>query len=181
MTDQQITLFFEVLSECLGNSPSSLESSEMIVPAYQTPEIAFKPAPDRDMIYYDLVPESLQEFSKQYFTYVTSRNIVRTKVMSFDPYRLNVICYGEHADNFGNIIRSFFMLDGNDLPRRRMRKKGIYPIPDPLPIIRGYEEDGSVWRKRADLSFPLFIINEATYNSPNDTLMYSPAVIMHKQ
>lgn len=181
MTDQQITLFFEVLSDCMGLYPSSLEASETIVPAYQTPEIAFKPAPERNMIYYNLVPESLQEFSTQYFTYITNRNIVRTKVMSFDPYRLNVICYGVHADYWGNKIRSFFMLDGNDMPRRRMRVKGIYPIPNPSPMIHGYEEDGSIWRERVDLSFPLFIINEATYNRPNDTLMYSPAVILHKQ
>ena len=175
MTQTQSTLIFDVLCACLGLLPDSAEAAELLIPAYQEPEPNPRPPRSRDVIYYDLTPEDLPSERTQTFS-LSASGLPETT--SFEPFRLTAICYGPHAEENARLIRAFFMLDGSGMPRSLLRQSGIYPLPDPpLPTV-GYEEENSLWRKRADLSFPLRILCRKKYFSPISPIQTPPAVIV---
>ena len=66
-------------------------------------------------------------------------------------------------------------LDGSGFPRRILREAGIYPVPDPPQPSILYEEEGSLWRKRADLTISLRVQFE-TQALSRGSIQSAPAV-----
>ena len=76
-------------------------------------------------------------------------------------------------------IRYFMDLDGAGLPRSILRKAGVWPVPSPpFPTIL-HEETGSLWRKRADLSITLRVLDRSRYSTPQSPIQTPPPVIIH--
>ena len=176
MSDVMNALFFTVICTCLGIDPETDEASAMIIPAYQEPETAPRPPRNRDVIYYSLLPEDVPGERFQTFSQDNGFPIVN----SFEPYRLTVICYGPHAEENARRIRAFFLLDGFGMPRKMLRQNGVYPLVDPAAPSVGYEEEGSLWRKRADLVISLRVLEERRYFSGMNNIRRRPEVVVHR-
>ena len=71
-------------------------------------------------------------------------------------------------------------LDGYGFPRRILRDAGIFPIPDPPQPALLHEEEGSLWRKRADLAIPLRIRYEQQAGT-RPSIATAPVVILKHQ
>ena len=76
-------------------------------------------------------------------------------------------------------IRHMLYLDGAGFPRRILREAGIYPVPDPPQPSLLHEEEGSLWRKRADLTVSLRV-REEQRGQARGSIHSAPAVILHK-
>ena len=70
-------------------------------------------------------------------------------------------------------------LDGSGFPRQILRNAGIFPVPDPPQLALLHEEEGSLWRKRADLTIQLRVRDEQTAQSRN-AITTAPAVILRR-
>lgn len=70
-------------------------------------------------------------------------------------------------------------LDGAGFPRRILRAAGIFPVPDPPQPSLLHEEEGSLWRKRADLSISLRVKDEQRAQS-RGSIRSTPAVVFRK-
>ena len=70
-------------------------------------------------------------------------------------------------------------LDGPGFPRQILRAAGIYPIPDPPQPQLLHEEEGSLWRKRADLTIELRV-REELQGQARSSINTVPAVIIHR-
>jgi hypothetical protein len=70
-------------------------------------------------------------------------------------------------------------LDGAGFPRRILRDAGIYPVPDPPQPSILYEEEGSLWRKRADLTVSLRVRDEQR-GPARCSIRTAPAIILHR-
>ena len=170
-----VGLFFEILCSAMGVDPESQEASEMIIPAYQEPENGPRPPRNKDLVYYYLMTDDAEE--ARYQT-VEIRNR-RMKVSAFTGYQLVIICYGPHCMENAHTIRYFLYLDGKGMPRNIMRKHGIYPIPSPrLPAV-SWEENGSLWRKRADLTVQLRRREQQVYEAEQGMILVAPEVVIH--
>ena len=170
-----VGLLFEILCSAMGVDPESQEASEMIIPAYQEPENGPRPPRNKDLVYYYLMTDDAEE--ARYQT-VEIRNR-RMKVSAFTGYQLVIICYGPHCMENAHTIRYFLYLDGKGMPRNIMRKHGIYPIPSPrLPAV-SWEENGSFWRKRADLTVQLRRREQQVYEAEQGMILVAPEVVIH--
>ncbi|QTE70202.1 hypothetical protein JRC49_10360 [Clostridiales bacterium FE2011] len=94
-------------------------------------------------------------------------------------YQLIIVCYGPDAEEYALRIRSMLYLDGSGFPRRILREAGIYPVPDPPQPAILYEEEGSLWRKRADLTISLRV-QYAIQAPERNSIMFPPAVLVHR-
>ena len=167
-----ITAIFDALCACLNLSVA--EGIKLIHEAYAEPENVPRPPRNRNVIYWtvlqDLSPDPVSmEYGED------GAAVVRTTL----KYRLIIVCYGPSCEEYANRIRSMLYLDGYGFPRRILRAAGIYPVPDPPQPSILYEEEGSLWRKRADLTVQLRVRDELRSRS-RGTVSSPPAVILHK-
>ena len=93
-------------------------------------------------------------------------------------YQLIIVCYGPACEENASRIRSMLFLDGAGFPRQILRAVGIYPVPDPPQPSLLYEEEGSLWRKRADLTVRLRVLDEQRAQV-RSTISSAPAVIIY--
>ena len=98
----------------------------------------------------------------------------------FLPFRLLLVCYGPGAEANAEKARSFLFLDGAGFPRQVLRRAGIYPVPDPPPVQLLYEPEGSLWRRRADLSVQLRVSDSEVYENRRNAIQSIPAVVIHR-
>ena len=66
-----------------------------------------------------------------------------------------------------------------NVPRQILRNAGIFPVPDPPQPALLHEEEGSLWRKRADLTISLRVRDEQRAQA-RSAISTAPAVILHK-
>ena len=190
------------LCSCLGLSPSSEQALALIRQAYAEPENNPQPARTADVIYWSLSPEESEDSASYGIAdsnvrdgsvvpavHVTSRTVpsFRSAVGSHKPivhrylaYQLLIVCYGPGCEAYAHKIRSFLYLDGAGLPRKILRKAGIYPVPDPPAPQILYEPEGSLWRRRADLTIPLRVRDDLVYSVSRGAITSPPAVILHR-
>ena len=90
-------------------------------------------------------------------------------------YQLIIVCYGPACEEYALRIRHMLYLDGSGFPRRILRDAGIFPVPDPPQPSLLHEEEGSLWRKRADLTISLRIQYETQAQS-RGAIQSAPAV-----
>lgn len=100
--------------------------------------------------------------------------VVRTTL----KYRLIIVCYGPSCEEYANRIRSLLYLDGFGFPRQILRAAGIYPVPDPPQPSILHEEEGSLWRKRADLTVQLRVRDEQR-GQARGNITAAPVIIIH--
>ncbi len=102
-----------------------------------------------------------------------------TVVYTTLKYQLIIVCYGPDCEEYAHRIRSMLYLDGSGFPRQILREAGAYPVPDPPQPAILHEEEGSLWRKRADLTVSLRVRDEQT-GQASDSITVAPATILRK-
>ena len=170
---------FKALCACLGLAPDSEQALGMIRQAYTEPENSPQPARNTDAIYWSLSPEQGNDPASYNETAAASGSHKPT-VHRFLAYQLLIVCYGPSCEANARKIRAFLYIDGANLPRGILRKAGIYPIPDPSAPQLLYEPEGSLWRRRADLTISLRIKDTLVYTAGRGAITTAPAVILHK-
>ena len=182
-------LLYTVLCACLFLSPDSTEASSLIIPAYQSPELAPQPPRSRNLVYFscDSVPSS-DLYDAQELVALPAVESVPPEVLSANPsaspetaaatpaagsrrprvstlltFRLLLVCYGPDSLQNALRIRSFLFLDGHGRPKSLLRKAGFFPVPDPPAPAVLREPEGSLWRQRADVSILLRTLATQTY------------------
>ena len=181
MTSEVADILFQALCACLEVSSSASASSALIRRAWQDPEPAPEPPRTRNVIYYDLLPETAPDAG--YAVYINENPQAAAAfpaVSSFLPYKLIVVCYGPYCERNARKIREFLYLDGNGYPRSILRKAGIYPVPrPPMPgFLR--EETGGLIRNRVDLEIRMRIREMLVRENRRFAVNQAPAVILNK-
>ena len=174
------TAIFDAFCACLGLGRDSREAAALIHEAYAEPENAPRPPRNRNVIYWTLLQDPASDpVSTAYNPEPagTGRNSVT--VYTTLKYQLIIVCYGPDAEEYALRIRSMLYLDGAGFPRRILREAGIYPVPDPPQPAILYEEEGSLWRKRADLTISLRV-QYAIQAPERNSIMFPPAVLVHR-
>ena len=170
------TAIFDALCACLNLTEE--EGVRLIHEAYAEPENVPRPARNKNVIYWTV----LQDLSADPVSTVyhpeggAGRNtpVVYTTL----KYRLIIVCYGPASEAYAQRIRHMLFLDGAGFPRRILRNAGIFPVPDPPQPVLLYEEEGSLWRKRADLTISLRVRDEQRAQA-RGSINSTPAVIIH--
>ena len=166
---------YEAICACFGMEPGSEEASVLIREAYQEPENTPRPPRNADVIYYTVQTDGMKEEAPAAYERVHQTWTVHR----FCPWTLLIVCYGPQAVSNAGKIRSFLFLDGYSLPRSILRKAGIYPVPEPKAPMEIYEPEGSLWRKRADLTVALRVEEEMVHPTSIDRVNSTPEIIVH--
>ena len=170
---------FKALCACLGLMPSSEQALSLIRQAYTEPENSPQPARSADVIYWSLSPEQGSD-PATYNETDASGGSHKPTVHRFLPYQLLIVCYGPSCEANARKIRAFLYVDGVNLPRGILRKAGIYPVPDPPAPQLLYEPEGSLWRRRADLTISLRVRDTLVYSAGRGAIQVAPAIILRK-
>ena len=173
------TTIHKALCACFGLSPSSEQALSLIRQAYTEPENSPQPARSVDVIYWSLTPEQGND-PASYNETDASAGSHKPTVHRFLPYQLLIVCYGPSCEANARKIRSFLYIDGVNLPRGILRKAGIYPVPDPPAPQLLYEPEGSLWRRRADLTISLRVRDTLVYSAGRGAIQVAPAIILRK-
>ena len=171
------TAIFDALCACLNLSAE--EGIRLIHEAYAEPENTPRPPRNRNVIYWTVLQDPAPDPAAT--TYGTEGGAGRntTVVYTTLKYQLIIVCYGPACEEYAHRIRHMLYLDGYGFPRRILRDAGIYPIPDPPQPSLLHEEEGSLWRKRADLTISLRVRDEQRSQARNSITTVS-AVVLHR-
>ena len=170
---------FDALCACLGLSPDSREAAALIHEAYAEPENAPRPPRNRNVIYWTPLGDPASDpVSDTSLTEPAGAGRNTHVVYTTLKYRLVIVCYGPACEEYAGRIRAMLFRDGYGSPRRILRAAGIYPVPDPpLPALL-HEEEGSLWRKRADLAVSLRVRDEQS-GPASGSIAAAPVVVFH--
>ena len=165
---------FRAIAVLLGLVPSSSEASARILRAYASP-----PPPqagsETNLCFFDLNPDRNAQM-------LTERSVIHgiNAIYRFIPYTLNIVFYGPSAETDAIRVRDNLFVDGAAHPLSILRKTGIYPIPPTEPPTVVYEEEGALFRKRADLVLAVRILDNSddkeSGNLEADLITYPPNV-----
>ncbi len=171
---------FDALCACLNLDKDSAEAIALIHEAYAEPENVPRPPGSRNVVYWTVLQDlSSNPVSTEYNAEAGSAGSHVPVVNTTLKYQLVIVCYGPDCKENASRIRSMLFLDGSGFPRRILRSAGIYPVPDPPQPSLLYEEEGSLWRKRADLTIQLRVRDEQTAQA-RGSITSLPAVVFHK-
>ena len=174
------TAIFDALCACLNLSKTSAEALTLIHEAYAEPENVPRPPRNRNVIYWTVLQDPTSDpVSTEYNANAGTTGTHVPMVCTTLKYQLIIVCYGPAAEEYAHRIRSMLYLDGSGFPRRILRDAGIFPIPDPPQPSILHEEEGSLWRKRADLTILLRVRDEQC-SSARSSIQSAPAVIINK-
>ena len=173
------TAIFDALCACLGLDKDSAEAVALIHEAYAEPENVPRPGRNRNVIYWSVLQEPGRNEGTAYNAEAGSVGSHIPVVYSTLKYQLVIVCYGPACEAYASRIRSMLFLDGAGFPRRIMRNAGIFPVPDPPQPSLLYEEEGSLWRKRADLTVSLRVRDEQR-GQARSSVAVAPAIVLHK-
>ena len=155
MPDERV--LYRALRAALGLTEN--EGSRHLARAYQdTPPV--NPGPGMNVCYYQLVTEAQGKETTETSVF---ENVPR--VYQFVPARMVMVFYGPECERWAHLCQEFLFLDGHGMPRQILREAGIFPVPVLLTPSVLYEENGKIWRKRADLVVPVRIRVNEEYGS----------------
>ncbi len=159
------------VSVSLGLSPSSSEASSRILRAYAAPP---PPQAGRNMnlCFFDLSPDPSAPMHTEHRV-KNGTNVV----FRFMPYTLTLVFYGPSAETDALTVRENLFVDGKDKPRSILRDAGLYPVPPVRPPSVLYEEEGSLYRKRADLVIPVRLLDNSDDPSAGSAVRLSADLI----
>lgn len=171
---------FDALCACLGLDKTGTAAASLIREAYAEPENAPRLPRNRNVIYWTLLqdagaPVRTAETLSEAGGAGRNTPVVYTTLNVL----LVIVCYGPAAEEYAHRIRSLLYLDGSGFPRRILRDAGIFPVPDPPQPVLLYEEEGSLWRRRVDLTVPLRVRHEET-GTARGALTRTPAIRIHR-
>ena len=150
------TAIYQALCACIGLSPNTAAASALICRAYAEPENAPQPPRDRNVIYYYLMQDSGDPLPQSWqLSNGSSATAVPVASQNTLAYRLIIVCYGPDAEKHALRIRALLYLDGPGKPRSILRAANIIPVPNPPQPELLWEQEGSLWRRRADLTVSL--------------------------
>ena len=173
------TTIFDALCACLNLNRTGAAAAALIHEAYAEPENVPRPPRNRNVIYWTVLQDPASdpvstEYNSESVGTATHTPVVYTTL----KYQLILVCYGPASEEYAHRIRSMLYLDGSGFPRQILRAAGIYPIPDPPQPTLLHEEEGSLWRRRADLTISLRVRDEQTAPA-RGSITVPPAVILH--
>ena len=172
------TAIFDALCACLNLTES--EGVELIHEAYAEPENVPRPTRNKNVIYWTVLQDpSADPVSTEWNNETGTSGTHLPMVCTTVKYNLVIVCYGPACEEYTRRIRHMFYLDGRFFPRQILRDAGIFPVPDPPEPSLLHEEEGSLWRKRADLSIRLRVRDEQMAQSRN-AITTAPAVILRR-
>ena len=174
------TAVFDALCACLNLNKTSAEAVKLIHEAYAEPENVPRPPKNRNVIYWtalqdpasDPVPITVNAESGGAGRHTP---VVYTTL----KYQLIIVCYGPACEEYAHRIRQMLYLDGSGFPRQILRAAGIYPVPGPAQHSVLYEEEGSLWRRRADLTISLRVRDELS-GQARGSISSAPAIVINK-
>lgn len=174
------TAIYRALCACFGLSPSSEEASVLIREAWQDPENNPRPPRDANVIYYSVLPDpAAREDPPAYAGENPAAASHVPAVSRFTAWSLQIVCYGPGALENAKRIRSLLFLDGAGYPRAILRKAGIRPVPDPNAPVLLHEPEGSLWRRRADLTVSLRMEEKESHPARRGAVALPPPVVIH--
>lgn len=174
------TVIFDALCACLNLDRNSAAAAALIREAYAEPENVPRPSRKRNVIYWTALQDPSSDPVSTAYVPETGGAAGNTAVVYTTlKYQLIIVCYGPACEEYAFRIRHMLYLDGAGFPRRILRAAGIYPVPDPPQPSLLYEEEGSLWRRRADLTIPLRVRHEQAAPARN-SISGPPAVVLHK-
>ena len=154
------TAVFDALCSCLNLNKNSSEAIRLIHEAYAEPENVPRPPRNRDVIYWSLERDYASDPVSTACNAEGSGRSHIPVVYTTLKYQLIIVCYGPACEEYAQRICSLLFLDGSGFPRKILRDAGIYPVPDPPQPTVLHEEEGSLWRDRADLTISLRVRSE---------------------
>ncbi|MBR2660581.1 MAG: hypothetical protein IKE15_04185 [Clostridia bacterium] len=175
------TVIFDALCACLNLDKSSADAIALIHEAYAEPENVPRPPRNRNVIYWTVLQDlSADPVSTEYNAGNSTAGTHFPIVCTTLKYQLIIVCYGPAAEEYAHRIRSMLYLDGAGFPRQILRFAGIFPVPDPPQPSLLHEEEGSLWRRRADLTISLRVRCEQAAPARN-SIRPAPAVVIFRQ
>ena len=154
------TVIFDALCACLNLDGDSAEALSLIHEAYAEPENVPRPPRNRNVIYWTVLRDSSPDPAAAAYVPENGAGRHTHVVYTTLKYQLIIVCYGPDSEMYALRIRSMLYLDGYGFPRQMLRSAGIFPVADPPQPAVLYEEEGSLWRKRADLTVSLRVRDE---------------------
>ena len=173
------TAVFDALCSCLNLNKNSSEAIRLIHEAYAEPENVPRPPRNRDVIYWSLERDYASDPVSTACNAEGSGRSHIPVVYTTLKYQLIIVCYGPACEEYAQRICSLLFLDGSGFPRKILRDAGIYPVPDPPQPTVLHEEEGSLWRDRADLTISLRVRSEQV-GQARGSITTAPAVIIRK-
>ena len=172
------TAIFDALCACLNLSAE--DGIKLIHEAYAEPENAPRPARNKNVIYWTVLQDpAFDPVSTSWNAEAGSAGTHIPMVCTTLKYQLVIVCYGPACEAYASRIRHMLFLDGRRFPRQILRAAGIFPVPDPPQPQLLHEEEGSLWRKRADLSIQLRVRDEQR-GAARGSITTAPAVVLHR-
>ena len=172
------TAIFDALCACLNLTEA--EGLKLIHEAYAEPENVPRPARTKNVIYWTSLQDmSSDPISTEWNNDTGTGGTHVPTVCTTVKYNLVIVCYGPACEEYARRIRHMLYLDGSGFPRRILRNAGIFPVPDPPQPSLLHEEEGSLWRKRADLTIQLRVWDEER-GQTRSSMTAAPAVIIHR-
>ena len=172
------TAIFDALCSCLNLSAA--EGIKLIHEAYAEPENVPRPPRNRNVIYWTVLQDPSPDSMTAAWMNEAGGGDRHTPVAcSTLKYQLIIVCYGPACEEYAWRIRQMLYLDGLGFPRQILRAAGIYPVPNPPQPSILHEEEGSLWRRRTDLTVQLRVRDEQR-GQARGSISAAPAVIIRK-
>ena len=172
------TAIFDALCACLNLTEA--EGIKLIHEAYAEPENLPRPARNKNVIYWTVLQDLTSDpVSTEWNAEAGASGTHVPTVCTTLKYNLVIVCYGPACEEYARRIRHMFYLDGRFFPRQILRDAGIFPVPDPPQPSLLHEEEGSLWRKRADLTIQLRVRDEQR-SQARSAISSPPAVVLHR-
>ena len=173
------TAIFDALCACLNLNKTSAAAAALIHEAYAEPENVPWPGRNKNVIYWTVLQDPSSDPVSTAYQAETGSGSHTPVAYTTLKYLLVVVCYGPACEEYALRIRHMLFLDGSGFPRRILRDAGIFPVPGPPMPSLLHEEEGSLWRKRADLTISLRVREEEQGQSRGSVLTAPAVRIMH--
>ncbi len=173
------TAIYDALCACLNLNKTSAAAAALIHEAYAEPENVPRPARNKNVIYWTVLQDPSSDPVSTAYQAEAGAGSHTPVVYTTLKYQLIIVCYGPACEDYALRIRHMLYLDGSGFPRRILRNAGIYPVPDPPQPTLLHEEEGSLWRKRADLTVSLRV-REEERSQARSSITTAPAVVIRK-
>ena len=173
------TAIFDALCACLNLNRTGAEAIALIHEAYAEPENVPRPGRNRNVIYWTMLQDPASDPVSTVYEAGGGAGRNTTVVYTTLKYQLIIVCYGPASEEYALRIRHMLYLDGSGFPRRILRDAGIFPVPDPPMPSLLHEEEGSFWRKRADLTISLRVRHEEQAQS-RSSIRSAPSIIIRR-
>ncbi len=154
---------FEALCACFGLDPASAAASRRFRAAYLD-EATSPQSGRKDNLCYYALSESPNSNLDSLFSRYADNAVIIQKVI---PIQCLFAFYGPDADEDAERVWSRLYIDlGQDSPRSILRKAGMVPLPRPAHPNAAPELEGSLWRRRTDLTVYFSLLAEETLAVP---------------